>query len=66
MTITYELYPPHNGMYPGVIPLEHVGTLSGESYKYVSSKGGTRRKKRVPRKSRKSKKTRSRKITPLK
>jgi hypothetical protein len=63
MTITYELYPPHNGMYPGVIPLEHVGALTGESYKYVSSKGGTRRKKR---KTRKTRKTRSRKITPLK
>jgi hypothetical protein len=65
MTITYELYPSDDGMYPGVIPREYVSALGGETYKYSSSNGG-KKMTRKRRKTKKSKKTRARKITPLK
>jgi hypothetical protein len=65
MTISYQLYS-SNEMAPNVLPNEHVASLSGESYKYASSKGGKKMTKKRTTKKRKSKKTRARKITPLK
>ena len=67
MTITYELYPPDDGMYPGVVPREYVTALGGETYKYAASKGGSKKsaKKRTTKK-RTTRKRRTRKITHLK
>ena len=68
MTLSYQLYSP-NEMAPNVLPTEHVTSSSGESYKYVSSKGGKRTtKKRITKKRTTKKRTtkKPRKITHLK
>lgn len=58
--IHYELYP-YDGNYTGVISLPHVTTLGGEPYKYESTMGGGKsRRKRLRRKL--SRKTRRKKM----